>query len=296
MYSHLEQFLSYLTFEKRYSDHTILSYKNDISQLIQFIESQYEIDIQGLTHFHIRSWVVQLIQNKNSEKSINRKISTIRSFFKYLRRQKVLTVNPSAKVKAPKIPKRINEHVHEDEMANALDIIHWGNTPFLHLRNRLIFELLYSAGLRRSELIELKDIDIDIQNKIMKVIGKGNKARLIPLVPNVVVLCKEYFKERDQTFDEKDAFTFLTEKGKKMYPKLVYNIIRQKLSIVTKIKKKSPHVLRHSFATHLSNNGAEINAIKDLLGHSSLAATQIYTQNSIKKLKKAHEAHPRYNA
>ncbi len=289
-----DSFINYLTFEKRYSQHTITAYTKDIHQFNAYAKSTYDdLDIKHYTHHHLRSWIVFLLQNDITEKSINRKISSIKTFFKFLKRKGIIKTNPTAKITAPKIPKRVAEFVHESEMVRALDIIEWGDSEFSHLRNKLIFFLLYSGGLRRSELINIQLSDVDIINTQIKVLGKGAKERRITILPDLVKLMEDYLVLRNRLFGTEIKSFFVTEKGQAIYPKLVYKLVKEKLSSVTTIKKKSPHTLRHSFATHLSNNGAEINAIKELLGHSSLAATQIYTQNSIKQLKEAHKMHPR---
>ncbi len=291
-----DSFVNYLQFEKRYSKHTITAYTKDIDQFNAYIQSTFKnLNVELYRHHHLRGWIVFLLQNNISEKSINRKISSIKTFFKFLKRKGIIASNPTSKISAPKIPKRVAEFVHESEMEKALEIIDWGKSDFEHLRNKLIFFLLYSGGLRRSELINVEVADVDLENKQVKVLGKGAKERRVAILPSMTNLLEEYLVLRKKLFGAENKYLFLTEKGKPLYAKLVYNLVKNKLSAVTTIKKKSPHTLRHSFATHLSNNGAEINAIKELLGHSSLAATQIYTQNSIKQLKEAHKYHPRSN-
>ena len=245
-------------------------------------------------HFHVRAWVVELMQNKVTPRSINRKLSTLKTFFKFLKRRKEIQENPMLKVIAPKVGKKLPVIVKEIELKNLFEKINFGE-GYPAVRDEMVMEMLYSTGMRRSELINLTPNDLDFFNDQVKVLGKGNKERLIPFARPLANRLKNYLEIRHDEFalDATDSL-FLTEKGKIMYPKLVYNLVKKYLSQITTVEQRSPHVLRHSFATHLSNNGADLNAIKELLGHSSLAATQVYTHNSIEKLKKVYQqAHPK---
>ncbi len=292
----IHKFSEYLRYEKRYSDHTVLSYSTDLDAFRNFLLIQYQFEaIQSIKHTHIRSWIVAMMQRKVSAKSINRKISTLKSFFKYLKKTKEISTNPTLKIVAPKVGKRLPEYVQEDRISKLLDYNHQEIEDYAPLRNLLIVEMLYLTGMRRSELIHLKWSDVDMVNFEIKVLGKGNKERIIPINP---IFFEKLAKLKSlEKFEEKDSFLFLTDKGKKMYDKLVYNLVKTSLATVSSAKKKSPHILRHSFATHLTNNGAELNAVKDLLGHANLAATQIYTHNSIERLKEVYrKAHPKAKA
>jgi len=295
MYKHLESFCDYLLLEKRYSKHTVRAYKTDISQFINYCELDYEIEeIRLVKHGIIRSWIVSRMEKDDTPKSINRKISSLRSFFNFMKRKKVITKNPMLKIIAPKIPKRLPEFIREENIEKLLDNLNEAKN-YSEFRNRIIIELLYSTGIRRAELILLKDGDLMASDKMIKVTGKGNKQRLIPLSAHLVSKLNQLIDLRNDEFpDAACANIFLTDKGKPVYPKFIYNVVTKLLGTVSTSKKKSPHILRHSFATHLTNNGADINAIKELLGHANLGATQIYTHNSIKKLKEVYsKSHPK---
>ena len=283
-------FLKYLEFEKRFSPHTISAYKSDLEQFYIFLKLTYEIEqAKDIGHIHIRAWVVELIQNKITPRSINRKLSTLKSYFKFLKKRKSIIQNPMLKVIAPKVGKRLPVVVKELEIENLFEQIDFGE-GFPAVRDEMIMELLYSTGMRRSELIQLTPSDLDFHQQHIKVLGKGNKERLIPFAKKLNDRLKNYLLVRNEEFSLslKDPL-FLTNKGQKLYPKFVYNLVKKYLSHVTTVEQRSPHVLRHSFATHLSGNGADLNAIKELLGHSSLAATQVYTHNSIEQLKKVYQ-------
>lgn len=288
-------FLKYLELEKRFSAHTIKAYQSDLLQFFAYLEETYSLtSILEVRHFHIRAWVVELMQNKITPRSINRKLSTLKTYFKFLKRRKEIQENPMLKVIAPKVGKRLPVVVKEIELENLFEKINFGE-GYAAVRDEMIMEMLYSTGMRRSELINLTPNDLDFFNNQVKVLGKGNKERLIPFARPLADRLKNYLEIRNDEFGLSTTESlFLTEKGKKMYPKLVYNLVKKYLSQITTVEQRSPHVLRHSFATHLSNNGADLNAIKELLGHSSLAATQVYTHNSIEKLKKVYQqAHPK---
>ncbi len=288
-------FLKYLKLEKRFSAHTIKAYKSDLLQFFAYLEETYSLtSILEVRHFHIRAWIVELMQNKITPRSINRKLSTFKTYFKFLKRRKEIQENPMLKVIAPKVGKRLPVVVKEIELENLFEKINFGE-GYAAVRDEMVMEMLYSTGMRRSELINLTPNDLDFYNNQVKVLGKGNKERLIPFARPLAERLKNYLDIRNDEFSlGATGPLFLTEKGKVMYPKLVYNLVKKYLSQITTVEQRSPHVLRHSFATHLSNNGADLNAIKELLGHSSLAATQVYTHNSIEKLKKVYQqAHPK---
>lgn len=288
-------FLKYLELEKRFSTHTIIAYKGDLEQFIAYIKEIYSLtSAEEVRHFHIRAWIVELMQNKISARSVNRKLSTLKTYFRFLKKRKEITGNPMLKVIAPKVGKRLPVVVKEVELKELFDKINFGE-GYEAVRDEMIMELLYATGMRRSELIQLTPNHIDNYNHQVKVLGKGNKERLIPFAIPLANRLANYLAVREDEFGAgKDAPLFFTKKGKKLYPKLVYNLVKKYLSQVTTVEQRSPHVLRHSFATHLSENGADLNAIKELLGHSSLAATQVYTHNSIERLKKIYQqAHPK---
>lgn len=291
----LRSFLNYIEYEKRYSKHTITSYKNDLEQFQTFLKQQYELDkIESANHMQVRSWIVHMMQNQMTSKTVNRKISSLKSFYKFHKKKGNVTTNPMQKIVSPKQNKRLPAYVREDKLSSLLTSDKF--TPdFYGIRDLLILEILYQTGIRRSELISIQDKDVNISNRTLKVLGKGNKERLIPIKEELITLIRTYSGFKLELFPEIDHdFLLVTDKGQKMYPKYVYNKVKSYLEIITTSDKKSPHILRHSFATHLANRGAELNAIKSLLGHASLAATQIYTHNTIEKLKKAHNAaHPK---
>ena len=291
----LESFINYLNYEKRYSPHTVNSYVNDIGQFRAFLLEQYELeDESNVKHSHVRSWIVNMMENGMSSKSVNRKLSAVKSYYNFLKRIGETDKNPTAKVIAPKIEKRLPSIIQEKEMDDLLDKIVFEEN-FSGSRDKLIIELLYSTGMRRAELIGLRDADINYSGRVIKVFGKGKKERLIPISASMSQLIRQYIVLRNDCF-KKSGFDALivTDNGNQMYPKFVYNKVKRYLTLVSTSDKKSPHVLRHSFATHLSNKGARLNAIKELLGHSNLSATQIYTHNSIEKLKKVYDnAHPK---
>lgn len=294
MQQFIQSYLNYLSEEKRYSSHTVNAYRKDINQFISFLTSQMEIvDLHEVKNFHVRSWVVELVEEGIANRSINRKIVAIRNFFKYSRRSNPELSNPCDKIQALKTPKRLPSFVQEKDLNNTFELIVNDETNPFQWRDFLIIELLYNTGIRRSELIELKFSDISFYRNVIKVMGKGNKERLVPLSNHLVDDMRRYHElMREEGFNEN--FVFISRSGKKLYPKAVYNVVKKYLSSLTTIEKRSPHVLRHSFATHLMNRGAELNAVKEILGHSSLAATQVYTHNSIEELKSIYKnAHPK---
>lgn len=290
----VNQFLEYLQFEKKYSVHTITAYKKDLGSFSEFISEEFgQQELQDVHYPQIRSWIVFLVENGFSNTTINRKISSLKSFYKFLQKTKQLEISPMAKHRALKTSKKLQIPFSEAEVEAALE--NFDATTFEGLRDKLIVELFYSTGIRRIELIEIKLNNVDLENQLLKVKGKRNKERYIPLLEGVVETIKSYLQERKQIHTKNSAnYLFLTAKGVKMYETLVYRLINNYFSAVSSKVKKSPHIMRHSFATHLLNQGANLNAVKELLGHSSLASTQVYTHNSMAELNKVHKStHPR---
>jgi len=293
--SHKESFLQYLQIEKRYSLHTVRSYLNDLDQFYEFLSSQeLSEDPLLVTSHDIRAWIVSMLDNNYTTVSVHRKISCLRVFYRYLRKEGIMKSDPLEKVVLPKRKKSLPVFVEEESLKELLDNYAFGD-GFPGIRNRTIIEMLYMTGMRRSELIGLRDIDVDLSEGSVKVTGKRNKQRIIPLVRPFIKRVEDYIKTREESDIKSDAgWFFLTDKGNKLYDKYVYNIVNSYLAMVTTIEKKSPHILRHTFATHMLNNGADLNSIKELLGHANLSATQIYTHNTFEKLKKIYkQAHPR---
>ena len=289
-----DPFSQYLKYEKRYAAHTVDAYLSDLAQFTAYCNESFDLtDIKEVTHHIIRSWMVHLLDSGVSPRSVNRKLSSLRTYYRFMKKRGYIERNPVSKIVAPKTGKRLPEFVQKDDLKRKID--RGANSDQFHeIRDFTILNVLYETGMRRSELIQLRDEDLDLDNLQIKVLGKGNKERIVPFGKLLQGKLYDYLSQRDQTFEEREEYLFLTEKGRKMYPKLVYNIINKFLSSIDSAGKKSPHVLRHSFATHLSNQGAELNAIKELLGHANLSATQIYTHSSIEKLKKVYEtAHPK---
>ena len=290
-----ESFLLYLDVEKRYSQHTVRSYKNDLDQFYSFILSNNSctnpVDISSQD---IRAWVISMLDDGISAVSVHRKISCLRVFYRYLRKEGFMINDPLEKVVLPKRKKRLPSFVSEDSISDLLDSHDFGE-DFAGIRNRTIIEMLYNTGMRRSELIGLKNSDVDLSEETVRVLGKRNKERIIPLIKPFISRLKEYIKVRDGSESgEKSVWFFITEKRNKLYDKSVYTIVKKYLTMVTTIEKRSPHVLRHTFATHMLNKGADLNSIKELLGHANLSATQVYTHNTFETLKKVYkQAHPR---
>ena len=291
----IREFLSYLTFQKRYSHHTIISYQNDLSAFFNFISSEYgSPDIVAITSSMVRSWLASLKQGKIASKTINRKISTLKSFFKYQLKKETIEVNPMTPILSLKISRRLPSFVEQKDIKTLFSYVEFPDT-WEGKTDRLLLMIFYQTGIRLSELISIKDSHVDKSNSTIKVLGKGNKERLIPVSNQLLQLIDAYISEKKSSIENQSSpFLLVRKKGEKLYPKYVYNTVKKYLGNVSTNERKSPHVLRHTFATHLTNNGADINAVKELLGHSSLASTQVYTHNSIEKLKEVHKlAHPK---
>jgi integrase/recombinase XerC len=274
---------------------TVRSYLNDLDQFFLFLSaSGLPADPVVVTSHDIRAWIVSMLDNKYSTTSVHRKISCLRVFYRYLRKEGVIKNDPLEKVVLPKRKKNLPVFVEEEALSNLLDHYSFGES-FAGIRNRTIIELLYLTGMRRSELTGLRDNDVDLTDGSLKVTGKRNKQRIIPLVKPFIARLEEYIKVRNESGEwSENGWFFITDKGNKLYDKYVYNTVTNYLAMVTTIEKKSPHILRHSFATHMLNRGADLNSIKELLGHANLSATQIYTHNTFEKLKKVYkQAHPR---
>lgn len=288
------KFIDYIRYEKRYSKHTVQAYQNDIQQFSEFLFEQYGIsDVAKSDQYHIRSWMVHLMEKGVSTRSVLRKLSTLKSFFKYLLRNGMIKKNPSLVVVPPKMPSRNPEFIDEGQMDMLFEGIIFEDN-YEGVRDRFILELFYATGLRISELIEIRMDDIALSESTIKVLGKRNKERIIPLSKKTAEQLSIFLNMRKDSGFADHPYLFLTTKGDKVYPRLVYRIVNKYLSQVTTLKKKSPHILRHTFATHMLNHGADLNAVKEFLGHANLAATQIYTHNTVEKLKKIYEqAHPR---
>lgn len=289
----IHSFINYLTLEKKYSKHTITAYLNDLNSFQEFCNKEFDNQsIAEVNYTQIRSWIVSLVENKISNRTINRKISSLKSFYKFLQKTKIIENNPLAKHKALKVPKHVQVPFSEKEIINVITLLD-DEVDFESLRNKLIVELFYSTGMRRSELINLKITDLDFANETVKVLGKRNKDRFIPLLASVQKSLAKYIEVRGK-INTNESYLFLTKKGKIIYDTLVYRVINNYFSRVSSKVKKSPHIIRHSFATHLLNEGADLNSVKELLGHSSLASTQVYTHSSLGKLKEIYnQAHPR---
>lgn len=292
----IPQFLEYLEFQKRYSSHTLKAYQKDLFSFKAYLENRHQLgeSWKEVTHHMIREWVIALLEEGVSPRSINRKLSSIKSFFKYLLRQEVVDSNPASLVTAPKQKKKLLRVASEDQVTQLIsdDLFpddYWGGTE------KAIIYTFYHTGMRLSELINLQLTDVDFGKGSIRVVGKRNKERNLPLTPRLAEVLESYIATRSAVWGAvEEPFLFLTARGRKLYPRLVYDSINNYLGLVSDLEKTSPHVLRHTFATHMLNRGADLNSIKELLGHSNLAATQVYTHNSIDELKQSYnQAHPR---
>lgn len=289
-----ESFLSFLRFERNYSEKTVRSYGIDLEKFEEYLKGvDEELDFTGVDADLVRGWVLRLMEQGYATTSVNRKLSSLRSFYQYLLRKRVIEKDPMATVKGPKNKKSLPVFVRDEEMSRLLDEQEW-KTGLEGLRNRLIVEMFYVTGMRLSELINLKDGDVDFSAQVMKVTGKRNKQRLIPFGEELKEDMNAYLDLRDKEISGSPEAFFVRKDGKSLYPRMVYLLVRQSLSKVVTLKKKSPHVLRHTFATSMLNNGAELSAVKELLGHESLTTTEVYTHTTFEELKKVYkQAHPR---
>lgn len=290
----LESFQNYVKNERRLSVHTLTSYSTDLSQFQDFLSQKFRLShFAEATHNEIRMWIVELKENEISRRSINRKISTLKSFYKYLLIRKEIGVNPMNKIISPKQSKKLPVYFEQRKL-NELFEIKVFSGDFKGLRDVLVLELLSGTGIRLSELIQIKESDIEKDQ--IKVLGKGNKERIVPITQNIQTLIHLYKEEKANVFSGESGFLLITNKGNKLYEKFVYRLVNHYLGLVTNEKKKSPHTMRHSFATNMLNNGAQLQTIKEILGHANLSATQVYTHNSIERLKDAYKKfHPKEN-
>ena len=285
---HKEKFLHYLLHEKRYSQHTIKSYETDLQQFFLFLADEFQVSSPKKVTFQlVRSWIATLLNNNISARSVNRKITTLKTYFRFLINEDVISISPMQKIIGPKTPKKLAVFVEEIKMLELFNKVEFGEGDVAE-RDRLILELFYFTGIRLSELVNLKKSDVDFSNSTIRVLGKRNKERLIPITPYILDKIKTANKSN------KSDFLFVSKKGTQISAKQVYRLVKKYLGMVTSLDKKSPHILRHTFATHMLNNGADINAVKELLGHANLSATEVYTHNTIEKLKTVYkQAHPR---
>lgn len=295
--SAVQSFLDYLQFEKRYSPHTVQAYKDDLEQFTAFLAHEYEMvnpPLAGINTFLIKSWLAALKANKQSARTINRKSSTLKSFFKYHLLRGNLEKTPMSGVLTPRISKRLPQYVAREDMDTLFNHVEFPDT-WKGMTDRLLLAIFYNTGMRLSELVSLRESHVNQAGNTLKVLGKGNKERVIPVSPELIAAIHDYKGRKRTEFESADTiYLLVSEKGRKLYPKYVYLVVKAYLGEVTTLAKKSPHILRHTFATHLMNNGADLNAVKELLGHSSLASTQVYTHNTIARLKEIYEkAHPK---
>ncbi|MBL0272156.1 MAG: tyrosine-type recombinase/integrase [Chitinophagaceae bacterium] len=294
-YQSIRSFLDYLKFEKRYSVHTLTSYQTDLIDFIDYLETRFgAVSLKEVNHNYIRSWLAQLKSKGLTAKSINRKISTLKSFFKYHLRTGSITSTPMVNVISPKISRRLPVFVKEEDTGKIINTLSQSSDNWESLNAKMLIRIFYATGMRLSELINLREKQIDFSKSQIKVLGKGNKERIIPVSKDTIKIIRDYQQLKKRDFKETEDFLLVTPKGKKLYPKYAYLLVNRVLGEAGTLTKKSPHVLRHTFATHLMNNGADLNAVKELLGHTSLAATQVYTHNTIEKLKDVHKkSHPK---
>ncbi|TVQ13551.1 MAG: integrase [Bacteroidetes bacterium] len=289
-----DDFLHYLQYGKRYSSHTVSGYKTDLKQFSDYLKDAFNTTPQQATSQQIRNWLSGLVAVKLSAKTVNRKISSLNSFYQHLSKEGKMETNPMAKVTPPKIPRKLPAYVSATNMQTLIEDFEFSH-DFKGLRDKLILETFYCTGIRLSELTGLKHTDISLSKGAIRVTGKGNKERIVPMVEELKSTLAQYLEEKKRLLgNDPTGYIFVTDKGKKVYPKFVYRVVNFYLSTNTTVSKRSPHVLRHSFATHMLNNGADINAIKELLGHSSLSATEVYTHNTVEKIKSVYkQAHPK---
>ena len=291
----ISSFLTYLQHEKRYSPHTLLAYETDLRQFERYIQLNFELTLVTSKAPQVRSFMVALMDDKISANAIGRKISSLRSFYKYLQRESILSINPMLLIRAPKVPKRLPVFVEEHKLDQLLDSETIFTADFSSRRDKIVLELLFGTGIRLAELLLLKDTDINQYESTIKVLGKRSKERIVPLHAALLKEVEEYIALKlEQNFNNKMPTLIVTNTGTAAYPKMIYRIVHRYLTLISTQDKKSPHVLRHSFASSLLNRGADLNAIKELLGHAGLAATQVYTHNSVERLKSIYkQAHPK---
>jgi integrase/recombinase XerC len=295
-----EKFIEYIKFEKRYSPHTVSAYQSDLEQFLQFLNPPGATDTpilhpSEISHHDIRGWMVHLMDQQLTPRSVNRKIATLRKYFKFLLQENEIQVNPTSRINAPKVPKNLPVVVESEKLTSMLDDDDAFTKDFKGLRDKLVIEMLFGTGMRLAEITGLKESDINTYENTIKVLGKRNKERIIPLNRELVLLLQDYLElKKSEKFNNNSLTLIVTDKGANAYPKLIYLIVQKYLSNISTQNKKSPHVLRHTFATSLLNKGADLNAIKELLGHANLSATQIYTHNSVERLKSIYkQAHPK---
>lgn len=292
----IDSFINYLEFEKRSSPHTVLAYQKDLEQAEDFVKLSFDLeDLSKAKHAELRAWIIDLVEQGLSTTSVNRKLATLRSFYKFLLRSRIIEQDPTYKLKSLKNPKRLPEFIQESSIESVLEEVNYEPT-FEGQRDRMVMEFLYLTGVRLSELIQLHWKDLNLIEAQVKVFGKRQKERIIPLTNSLkqnIILYKKVFEERFSKADSNDYF-IVTNSGEQSYPMMIYRIVKNRLDLFAQTSQRSPHLLRHTFATHLLNKGADLNAVKDLLGHANLAATQVYTHNSLEKLKAVFEqAHPK---
>ena len=299
-----ERFISYIQFEKRYSPHTVSAYESDLSQFLNFLNNPYQLipapapeinHPSEVTHHHIRNWMVAMMNHHMLARSINRKVATLRKYFKFLVQEGVISFNPASKINTQKIPKNLPTVVEDVKLTKMLDDSEVFTNDFKSLRDKVVIEMLFGTGMRLAELLGVKETDINVYEGTVKVLGKRNKERIIPVNNELKLLIKQYLAlKKSENFSNNSLTLIVTDKGANAYAKLIYLIVQKYLSFISTQDKKSPHVLRHTFATTLLNRGADLNAIKELLGHASLSATQVYTHNSVERLKSIYkQAHPK---
>ena len=292
----IDSFINYLEFEKRSSAHTVLAYRKDLEQASEFVQNSFELnDLESCTHAELRAWIIDLVEQGLSATTVNRKLATLRSYYKFLMRSQVISKDPTYKLKSLKTPKKLPEFVQEDSISSVLEVDVYADT-FEGQRDKMIMEFLYLTGVRLSELIGLKWKDLNLIEEHVKVLGKRQKERIIPITKSLkqnIVLYQKVFEERFSKI-EGNSYFIVSNKGEQSYPMMIYRTVRHYLDLFAQNTRRSPHLLRHTFATHLLNKGADLNAVKDLLGHANLAATQVYTHNTMEKLKAVFEqAHPK---
>lgn len=289
-----ESFISYLKYEKRNSSHTVTAYKKDLDQFVQFCTERVgEFDVKRVDAKLVRSWIVSLMEQQYTPRSVNRKISTVKAYYRFLMKNEIVELNPAVNIPVPKIRKKLPNFVEENNLHHLLDDGFFTD-DFTGIRDKLIITLLYGTGIRLAELMKLKERDFDTSGYLVKVFGKRQKERIIPYPRSINLLLQQYIEIRNREIGNSSEVLLVTDKGKPVYEKLIYRVVNRYLELVTSLEKKSPHVLRHSYATHLLNRGADLNAVKELLGHSNLSATQVYTHTTFEKLHNIYkQAHPR---